>query len=213
MAAETEREGIGHIMTEARVGRLLPACLHQAIADVLPQRLEFYEEWLDPDAMRDGSMGLAPLSAVTGFLRTEGDAYEAVVTRAGELAAQWSIAAMPPYQRRLGTSLPSGLRTRFALRVAGRIVRDVLTSSSAATRVRRGHATMRVNASAFCGVRGTRTTPLCGFYQALALECLRSFQIAADARIESCRAVSGSACVVAIEVRSRGQADSPAMAA
>ena len=35
-------------MTEAQLGRLLAACLHQAIADVLPQRLEFYEEWLDP---------------------------------------------------------------------------------------------------------------------------------------------------------------------
>ena len=207
------RRGHGLIMTEAQLGRLLPACLHQAIADVLPQRLEFYEEWLNPDGLRDGSIGLAPLSAVTGFLRTEGLAYEDVMARAGALAAQWSSATLPPYQRRLAGSLPAGLRCRFALRVASRIVRGVLSTSSAATRVRRGHATMKVNASVFCGVRDRQPAPLCAFYRALAVETLKIFQIAARAQIESCRAVSGSACVIAIEIVSQGHADQPAIAA
>ena len=73
IAAATSGRLHGHIMTEGHLGRLLPACLHQAIADVLPQRLEFYEEWLDPVGLRDGSIGLAPISAVIGFLRTEGE--------------------------------------------------------------------------------------------------------------------------------------------
>src|SRR6187399_1764199 len=121
-------------MTEGRLGRLLPACLHQAIADELPQRLEFYEEWLDPIGLRDGSIGLAPLSAVLGFLRTEHDSYDAVVGRAGLLAAQWSIASRPAYQRRLGASLPLSLRRRFALRIARQIVHDVSSTSAAATK-------------------------------------------------------------------------------
>jgi len=207
------RRGHGLIMTEAHLGRLLPACLHQAIADVLPQRLEFYEEWLNPDGLRDGSIGLAPLSAVTGFLRTEGEAYELVVSRAGMLAAQWSIASLPPYQRRLAAALPTGLRCRFALRAAARIVRGVLPTSAAATKVRKGRATMRVHASVFCGVRGPHSVPLCGFYRALAVETLRAFQIAADAEIESCRAVSGTACVIVLQIVSQGQADRPAIAA
>src|SRR5580692_1067588 len=62
-------------MIDARVGRLLAASLHQAIADELPQRLEFYEGWLRGQAMRDGTIGLAPITGVLGFLRTEGDAY------------------------------------------------------------------------------------------------------------------------------------------
>jgi len=200
-------------MTEAHLGRLLPACLHQAIADALPQRLEFYEEWLDPVGLRNGSIGLAPLSAVIGFLRTEGESYDAVVSRAGQLAAQWSIAARPPYQRRLGGSLPVALRWRFALRVAGQIIRDILSTTSVATKVRRGRATMRVQASVFCSVREPQAQPLCGFYRALAVETLRAFHIAADARIESCRAVSGPTCVIALEVASQGHVDQPAMAA
>src|SRR3972149_8036581 len=141
------------MMTPRHLGRLLPACLHQAIADVLPQRLDFYEEWLDPAGLRGGTIGLAPLSAVTGFLRTEGASYDDVVARAGMLAAQWSIASFPPYQRRLAASLPAGMRCRFALRVARRIVRGVLSTSAASTKVRKGRATMRVQSSVFCGVR------------------------------------------------------------
>ncbi len=216
-AGDNRRDDVGGdhgpIMTDAHLGRLLPACLHQAIAEVLPDRLEFYEEWLDPDGLRDGSIGLAPLSAVTGFLRTEGDGYEAVVARAGTLAAEWSIAALPPYQRRVGLALPAGLRCRYALRVARRIVRDVLSTSAAVTQVRRNRATMRLDASVFCGVRDAQAAPLCGFYRALMAETLRAFHIAAHVRIESCRAVSGPSCVIAIEILAHGQADRPAMAA
>ena len=200
-------------MTEGHLGRLLPACLHQAIADVLPDRLDYYEEWLDPVGLRNGSIGLAPLSAVLGFLRTEGEAYDAVTARAGQLAAAWSIASQPAYTRRLGASLPAALRSRFALRVARRIVRDVLTTSRAVTRVRRGRATMKVEASAFCGVRSPQAMPLCGFYRALAVEALRSFQIGARAEIESCHAVSGGPCVIVITLVSDAEVDSPAMAA
>jgi hypothetical protein len=116
--------------------------LHQAIADVLPDRLEFYEEWLDPVGLRNGSIGLAPLSAVTGFLRTETSHYDAVVDRAGALAAEWSLQAVSPAVRRLGGALPTGLRARFALRLVRRIVRDVLSSSSAKSRLSRGRATV-----------------------------------------------------------------------
>ena len=60
-------------MSEPRIGRVLVASLHQAIADLLPTRLEFYENWLNVNGLREGTIGLAPLSAVLSFLRTEGD--------------------------------------------------------------------------------------------------------------------------------------------
>ncbi|HEX5069393.1 MAG TPA: hypothetical protein VFV78_04190 [Vicinamibacterales bacterium] len=200
-------------MTEAPLGRLLPACLHQAIADVLPQRLEFYEEWLDPVGLRNGSIGLAPLSAVIGFLRTEGADYDAVVARAGQLAAQWSVESRPPYERRLGGALPVGLRWRFALRVARGIARDIVSTSTVAIKVRRGKATMRVQSSVFCSAREPQKDPLCGFYRALAVETLRAFHLVATARIDACRAVSGSICVISLEMASQGQVEPPAMAA
>ena len=108
----------GQIMTEARVGRLVPACLHQAIQEALPRRLDFYENWLHSQGLHDGSIGLAPLTAVLGFLRTEGQGYNDVVRRAGVLAAEWTVASMSPSRRRFVGSLPRALRLRAGMRVA-----------------------------------------------------------------------------------------------
>ena len=72
-------------MSEARIGRVLVASLHQAIADILPTRLEFYENWLNVSGLREGTIGLAPLSAVLSFLRTEGEAYDLITARAGRV--------------------------------------------------------------------------------------------------------------------------------
>ena len=71
-------------MSEARIGRVLVASLHQAIAEVLPNRLEFYENWLSTAGLREGTIGLAPLSAVLSFLRREGEAYNQITARAGD---------------------------------------------------------------------------------------------------------------------------------
>jgi hypothetical protein len=71
------------------------------IADQLPDRLEFYENWLNPQGLRDGTIGLAPLNAVLSFLRTEGDAYEAVTRRAGRYAADWTVDELPTWHGRL----------------------------------------------------------------------------------------------------------------
>ena len=124
-------------MTEARVGRLVPACLHQAIQETLPRRLDFYEHWLHSQALHDGSIGLAPMTAVLGFLRTEGEGYDQVVRRAGALAAEWTVASMSPFRRRLLAALPSPMRVRAAMRVAADIVREVSSDSHARRHVAR----------------------------------------------------------------------------
>jgi hypothetical protein len=201
------------MMIEAQLGRLLPACLHQAIADLLPDRLEYYEEWLSPDGLRDGTIGLAPVSAVVGFLRTEGPAYQQVMTRAGELAAAWSLAGRPALHIRIASSMPLGVRTRLALRAARQIAQAVLASSEPSARVRRGHATLRLKTSVFCLSREKQSRPLCDFYAALAVATLASFQVKATATIESCRAMAGPACVIALDIVGAGRSAEPAIAA
>jgi hypothetical protein len=80
---------------------MLVASLHQGISDLMPTRLEFYENWLNPAGMRDGKIGLAPLAAVLSFLRQEGEPYSLVTQRAGEYAAQWTYDALTPAERSL----------------------------------------------------------------------------------------------------------------
>jgi hypothetical protein len=188
-------------MIDARVGRLLAASLHQAIADELPQRLEFYEGWLRGQAMRDGSIGLAPITGVLGFLRTEGDAYHRVVSRAGCLAADWSLASLSPVRRRVTAALPRTLRIHAALGIVRAIARDVCSTTRAASRLRPGVATMSVRESPFCLAREPQSRPLCGFYAALGAETLRQLGVPSEGRAESCRSLGASACGVVLELR------------
>jgi hypothetical protein len=187
-------------MTEARIGRLLPACLHQAISDLLPDRLEYYEEWLDPDAMRDGTIGPAPMTAVLSFLRSEHGSYDDVMDRAGVLAAEWTCAALPAVQRALAARLPRMLRARLALTVVRRIVREIVPASRASSRLKRGQARLDVTASAFCAVRSQQPTPLCRFYAAALVEVLRLYGLDANATIAQCRATGGASCVIDVAI-------------
>jgi hypothetical protein len=203
----------GIIMTEARIGRLVGACLHQAISERLPDRLEFYEYWLNGH-VRDGRMDLAAMTAVMGFLRTEGEAYGAVTGRAGALAAEWTIASFSPVQRRVIAWLPRRIRTRAALRVAAGIVRATSSATRTSTRVGRRSARVEVRSSLFCNVREAPRAPLCGFYLAVALESLRRYGVVADGRIDQCHAMDrGAACVVVLELSGAAISPAPAIAA
>lgn len=183
-------------MAEARIGRVIVASLHQAIVDVLPQRLDFYENWLNSNGLREGTIGLAPLLAVISFLRTEPGAYQDVMTRAGEYAADWWVSGMSPSKRRVILAMPLWLRARLAVGVARGLIRDSYSGSRASSRVRKQTVIVDVQGSVFCTVRETAPFPLCGYYASLVERVLKLFQVPADARASHCRAIGNAACEV-----------------
>jgi bacteriochlorophyll 4-vinyl reductase len=185
-------------MREAGIGRVLVASLHQGIADILPTRLAFYENWLNAEGLREGTIGLAPLYAVLSFLRQEGEAYRLITTRAGEYAAEWTVQSMPPVQRALLKASPVWLRSRMLLRLAGRLVRDSYTGSRAVARLRRGTARIDVRASVFCSVREPVPHPLCGFYAAAFTRLLALFDIGARTDVVACRGTGEATCVLKV---------------
>jgi hypothetical protein len=199
-------------MSEARIGRVLVASLHQAIADLLPTRLEFYENWLNVAGLREGTIGLAPLTAVLSFLRTEGHAYGLITQRAGEYAAAWTFENVPAFERRIIRALPSGLRARAALRTARALVRATYPSSRAITRIKRGVVTIDLRGSLFCEVRETSVEPLCGFYASAIAGVLKLFDVTAAARVNECRA-SGAPRGCVLSVTLAGRATDRAVAA
>jgi hypothetical protein len=200
-------------MSEPRIGRVLVASLHQAIADVLPNRLEFYENWLSVSGLREGTIGLAPLFAVLSFLRTEGTAYEHITARAGEYAAEWTVNDLASLERRFIRALPAALRTRAALRTASALVRETYPGSRAIIRLKRGTASIDLRGSLFCEVRETSILPLCGFYASAIARVLQQFALRADARVTECRAAGGrKGCLLSVVVSSV-TADEPAAAA
>jgi bacteriochlorophyll 4-vinyl reductase len=199
-------------MSEPRIGRFLVASLHQSIAELLPDRLEFYENWLSVAGLREGTIGLAPLHAVLSFLRGEGEVYTKVVSRAGEYAAEWTVNGLPGLERRVLRTLPLRLRTRAALRTARHLVRATYPGSRAIVTVRKETASVDLRGSLFCEVRAASVQPLCGFYAAAIARVLQLFAVHADARVETCRAAGGGqGCVMSVVVR-EAPASEPAAA-
>jgi len=193
-------------MSEPRIGRVLVASLHQSIADVLPDRLEFYENWLSGSGLREGRIGLAPLTAVLSFLRREGPAYDDVTARAGRYAAEWTVQGLPTVKRRLTLMLPARLRTRAALRLARTLIRNTYPGSRAIIRVRRGRASIDLRGSLFCEVRQASALPLCGFYAAATAHVLQLLAVDAAVQVVECRAAGGRrGCTMEIRVPRRAK--------
>ena len=187
-------------MSETGIGRVLVASLHQGIADILPTRLEFYENWLNAEGLREGTIGLAPLYAVLSFLRQEGDAYRLITTRAGEYAADWTVQSMPPIQRAMIKAAPLWLRSRMLLRLARGLVRSSYKGSRAISRLRRGTARIDLRASVFCTVRERVPHPLCGFYAAAFTRLLALFEIGASTEVIACRGTGETTCILSMSL-------------
>ena len=196
-------------MREAGIGRVLVASLHQGIADILPTRLGFYENWLNAEGLREGTIGLAPLYAVLSFLRQEGDAYQMITTRAGEYAAEWTVASMPAARRTLIKAAPAWLRGRLIVRLGRPLVRARCRGTRAISRLRKGTASVEVRASIFCTVREPTPQPLCGFYAAALTRLMTLFGLTARAEVVACRGTGEPTCLLKVAMANgRGGADS-----
>lgn len=190
-------------MSEAplgHVGRLLVATVHQAIVDELPARLEFYEHWLKGERVRDGGVGLAPMSAVLGFLRAEGEAGSAVRRHAGALAAEWIWADVPAAERQWLRIQPRWWRVRSIARLAARAIRDGHSSSVVARKFSRGAVDFHITHSLFCRVRERQPQAQCDFHQALIDGFYMAAGVPMTVRVAECAASGGAACVIRAEI-------------
>jgi hypothetical protein len=154
-------------MVDAGIGRLLISSLHQGIADVSPSRLDFYENWLSPQGMRDGRIGLAPLGAVLSFLhREEPPANDRIATRAGICAADWTYEGLSSLRRWYVHRLPLSLRSRAALGLGRRLVFATVRQSTVKSRMKGSRAVVQITSALFNQLRDPATVPMRGFYAA-----------------------------------------------
>jgi hypothetical protein len=180
---------------------MLVASLHQGISDLIPNRLEFYENWLNPTGMRDGRIGLAPLAAVLSFLRQEGEPYTLVTQRAGQYAAQWTFDNLTHLERSIIRAMPLGLRARTALHLAKTVVRHSYSGTRATVKLRRGEGTLTLRSSVFCNVREPFDSPLCVFYAAAVSHLFALVSLTAEARVKECQGLGDASCVIGVDVR------------
>lgn len=200
-------------MSEPRIGRLVVASLHQAIAETLPLRLDFYENWLKPlGLLKEGRhIGVASFAAALSFLRREEphSLYDKVTRRAGDLAAQWTFESLPWARRRWLAFLPARMRARAALRMARVVARGAYPGIKTRFALQRGRGRVEVRGSIFCQVREPVTSPLCGFYAGLVARLLAEHGIENGVTLVECLAAGGPACRMDVEWRAKGAPPTP----
>ena len=185
-------------MTTAVIGRILATSLYQAISEQLPLRVEFYESWLSPKGFTARRVYLSGVRAVFSFLRREEVGYDAIVRRAGDLAANWLFDDLPPLRRRLMLALPRGLRMRAALSLARSFVKEIWSQSEVKVRAGREASTVTITGSIFCDLRAAAPEGLCGFYAAGLEAILGRLNLDGDVHIDACAAQGGGVCRLAI---------------
>ncbi|HYE86422.1 MAG TPA: hypothetical protein VEA16_08710 [Vicinamibacterales bacterium] len=171
-------------MVDAGIGRLLISSLHQGIADVSPNRLDFYENWLSPAGMRDGRIGLAPLGAVLSFLhREEAPANEQIVERAGRYAADWTFADLSGFRRWYLRRLPMRLRSRAALGLGKKLILATVRQSKVKTQLTGTRAAIDINSALFDQLRDPATIPMRAFYASAIERMLQHCAVDADVSV------------------------------
>jgi len=172
------------VMVDAGIGRLLISSLHQGIADVAPNRLDFYENWLSPTGMRDGRIGLAPLGAVLSFLhREEPPANDHIVARAGRYAADWTFEEISSLRRWYIHRLPTSMRARAALGLSKRLVIATVRQSKVKTRIRGATAAVDIRSALFDQLRDPASIPMRAFYAAAVERLLAHCEVDAEVGI------------------------------
>jgi hypothetical protein len=187
-------------MSEPKIGRLVVASLHQAIAEAIPLKLEFYENWLKPlGLLKEGRViGAASFSAALSFLRREEPVttYHDITRRAGELAAIWTFEELSWTRKRWLRMLPTRLRIRAALRLSREIARAAYPGSKIVFRLQRDGGQVEVRGSVFCQVREKVERPLCGFYEGVIVKLMELIDVQATVSLARCRAVAGTTCQI-----------------
>jgi hypothetical protein len=187
-------------MSEARIDRLLAAALHQAIADLLPERLEFYESYLRPRGWREDAVNLAPVTAVLSFLRHEdGEPYGAVMKRAATYAAGWYLARQSWPVRAGGRRLPVWLRLRQVASLAKRHFESSYRGTKVRVQVQGRRLELEIRGSIFCNTREQAHEAHCGYYLAFVEALVAQDAAAHRGELVACRALGGEHCLVRLE--------------
>jgi hypothetical protein len=190
------------------VGRVLLASLHQAIAEVLPARLTFYERWLTSASPDLPDLGIASFLAMLSYLEQEGRGYNAISARAGHYAAIRSFRKLFILKRAYLRVLPRRLRAQKGMALVITMLPALYPEIRVEMTRRRGTAFLGIDGSPFCDTRHATLGPTCGFFSSYLTTFLELLNLRPAVRVTRCRASGAASCLfIVLPDQSRGVVD------
>ncbi len=185
------------MQSDGTVGRVLLASLHQAIGEVLPARLEFYEQWLQPPDHPDEALGIAPFGTMLSALQHEDDSQH-VIERAGQYAAIRSFEKLSALRRAGTRILPRRIRARKAVGLIVRILPALYADARIDVTRRGGTIFIGIEGSPFCTPIGRAGRPSCHFYSNAVTTFLQLFKLSPAVRVSRCRESGTPSCLLTV---------------
>jgi hypothetical protein len=185
------------MQSDGTVGRVLLASLHQAIGEVLPARLEFYEPWLQPPDHPDEALRIAPFGAMLSALQQEDDSQH-VIARAGQYAAIRSVEQLSALRRAGIRVLPRRIRARKAVGLIVRILPALYADARIDVTRRGGTIFIGIEGSPFCTPIGRPGRPSCHFYSNAVTTFLQLFKLSPAVRVSRCRESGTPSCLLTV---------------
>ncbi len=185
------------MQSDGTVGRVLLASLHQAVGEVLPARLEFYEPWLQPPDHPDEALRSASFGTMLSALQHEDDSQN-VIARAGQYAAIRSFEKLTALRRAYLRILPRRIRARMAVGLIVRILPTLYPEARIDVTRRGGAIFIGIEASPFCTPIKTAERPSCHFYSNTVTTFLQLFRLSPAVRVSRCRASGTPSCLVTV---------------
>ncbi len=185
------------MQSDGTVGRVLLASLHQAIGEVLPARLDFYEQWLRPPDHPDEALRIASFGAMLSALQHEDDSQH-VIARAGQYAAIRSFEQLSALRRAYLRILPRRIRARKAVGLIVQILPALYADARIDVTRRGGTIFIGIEGSPFCTPTGRAERPSCHFYSNVVTTFLQLFKLSPAVRVSRCRESGTPSCLFTV---------------
>ena len=152
-------------MSEDSVERLFVASLRSVLENTAPERLDVFESWFPPGDRRP-RFHIAPIIGAVSYLGRDTEFYNAIMAKAGRIAADWSYEQLSHVERKFWSSMPQSGRERAVRRLLRTGLRNIQRRGELEARREGSKLLLTLSNSFFCrAVHGNG--PVCLYYASL----------------------------------------------
>ena len=132
---------------------------------------------------------------------SKGRPYHLIAARAGEYTADWTVAELSPFRKKMILAMPPAIRKRMVVGIAQWMAQSTYGDTNVKVQWRQWRGSVDLKSSLFCEVRDRVKSPLCEFYASALRRLMSTFNLDADVVMDECRATGATRCAMSVTVR------------
>lgn len=170
-------------MSETSVERVFVASVRTALEQLAPERLDVFENWFPPGDRRR-RFHIATVMGAVSYLSRDPEFYNAVMQKAGRIAADWCYEQVSPVERKFWASMPRAGKERAVRRLLRFGLKQIQSDGDLTAQREGTKLLLTVSNSIFCRTVSANG-PVCLYYATLFTGLLERAELRWSAVVES----------------------------